>query len=61
MKLMGRLLLTLVALLALHPTPAAAVQFDFEATALGFYAGGLSVTNDGLTLTVTPEASNDRD
>jgi hypothetical protein len=58
MKLMGRLPITLVPLLALHSAPAAAVQFDFEATAPGFYAGGLSVTNDGLTLTVTPEASN---
>jgi hypothetical protein len=57
MKLMDRLLIALVPL-ALHSTPAAAVQFDFETTAPGLYADGLSVTNSGLTLTVTPEASN---
>src|SRR5258705_3394051 len=38
-------------------TPAWAVAFDFESTAIGYYAGGLSVTNGGLTLTVTAEGN----
>ena len=29
--------------------------FDFESTSPSFYHGGLTVTNNGLTLTVTPE------
>jgi hypothetical protein len=32
-----------------------AASFDFESTATGYYPGSLTVTESGLTLTITPE------
>lgn len=36
-------------------SPARAITFDFESTPAGSYTPSLAVTQDGLTLTITPE------
>ena len=43
--------------LAVFAQPASATAFTFESTLQGGYLGSLSITNDGLTLTVTPEGN----
>ena len=44
-----------VALILVSAGPVLAASFDFETVPSGFYAGSLSVSDGGLTLTVTPE------